>query len=117
MSDFDYRNDELFAEDVPLADIAQRFGTPTYVYSRAGLERNFLAYRDALAGTDHLICYAVKSNSNLAVLNVLARLGAGFDIVSGGELERVIAAAGDPSRVVLCCLVTSERKAIAKPVA
>ena len=100
MSDFDYRNDELFAEDVPLADIAQRFGTPTYVYSRAVLERNFLAYRDALAGTDHLICYAVKSNSNLAVLNVLARLGAGFDIVSGGELERVIAAGGDPSRVV-----------------
>ena len=108
MSDFDYRNDELFAEDVPLADIAQRFGTPTYVYSRAGLERNFLAYRDALAGTDHLICYAVKSNSNLAVLNVLARLGAGFDIVSGGELERVIAAGGDPSRVVFSGVAKSD---------
>jgi diaminopimelate decarboxylase len=108
MSDFDYRNDELFAEDVPLADIAQRFGTPTYVYSRAVLERNFLAYRDALAGTDHLICYAVKSNSNLAVLNVLARLGAGFDIVSGGELERVIAAGGDPSRVVFSGVAKSD---------
>jgi diaminopimelate decarboxylase len=108
MSDFDYRNGELFAEDVSLADIAERFSTPTYVYSRAGLERNFLAYRDALAGTDHLICYAVKSNSNLAVLNVLARLGAGFDIVSGGELERVVAAGGDPSRVVFSGVAKTE---------
>ncbi len=108
MSDFDYRNGDLFVEDVPLADIAERFGTPTYVYSRASLARNFLAYRDALAGTDHLICYAVKSNSNLAVLNVLARLGAGFDIVSGGELERVVAAGGDPSRVVFSGVAKSE---------
>jgi diaminopimelate decarboxylase len=108
MSDFDYRNGELFAEELPLADIAERFGTPTYVYSRASLERNFLAYRDALAGTDHLICYAVKSNSNLAVLNVLARLGAGFDIVSGGELERVVAAGGDPSRVVFSGVAKSD---------
>jgi diaminopimelate decarboxylase len=100
MSHFDYRNSELFAEDVPLASIAERFGTPTYVYSRASLERNFRAYQDALAGADHLVCYAVKSNSNLAVLNVLARLGAGFDIVSAGELERVVRAGGDPSRVV-----------------
>lgn len=108
MSDFDYRNGELFAEELPLADIAERFGTPTYVYSRASLERNFLAYRDALAGIDHLICYAVKSNSNLAVLNVLARLGAGFDIVSGGELERVVAAGGDPSRVVFSGVAKSD---------
>jgi diaminopimelate decarboxylase len=108
MSDFDYHNGELFAEDVSLANIAEGFGTPTYVYSRASLERNFLAYRDALAGTDHLVCYAVKSNANLAVLNVLARLGAGFDIVSGGELERVIAAGGDPSRVVFSGVAKSD---------
>jgi len=100
MSDFDYRGKELFAEDTAVTAIAQRFGTPTYIYSRATLERNFLAYQEALADTDHLICYAVKSNSNLAVLSVLAGLGAGFDIVSVGELERVIAAGGDPSKVV-----------------
>jgi diaminopimelate decarboxylase len=100
MSDFDYRGNDLFAEDTAVAAIAERFGTPTYVYSRASLERNFLAYGAALAGTDHRICYAVKSNSNLAVLSVLAQLGAGFDIVSVGELERVIAAGGDPSKVV-----------------
>jgi diaminopimelate decarboxylase len=100
MSDFDYRGNDLFAEDTPVTAIAERFGTPTYVYSRAALERNFLAYRSALSGADHLICYAVKSNSNLAVLSVLANLGAGFDIVSVGELERVIAAGGDPSKVV-----------------
>jgi diaminopimelate decarboxylase len=108
MSDFDYRNGELFAEDIALAAIAEKFGTPTYVYSRATLERNFLAYRDALAGTDHLICYAVKSNSNLAVLNVLARLGAGFDIVSGGELERVLVAGGEPSRIVFSGIAKSD---------
>jgi diaminopimelate decarboxylase len=108
MSHFDYRNSELFAEDVPLASIAERFGTPTYVYSRASLERNFRAYQDALAGTDHLVCYAVKSNSNLAVLNVLARLGAGFDIVSAGELERVVRAGGDPSRVVFSGVAKSD---------
>ena len=108
MSDFDYHNGELFAEELSLAAIAERFGTPSYVYSRAGLESNFLAYQDALAGTDHLVCYAVKSNSNLAVLNVLARLGAGFDIVSGGELERVVAAGGDPSRVVFSGVAKSD---------
>lgn len=100
MSDFDYRGNDLFAEDIPVTAIAERFGTPTYVYSRAALERNFLAYRSALSGADHLICYAVKSNSNLAVLSVLANQGAGFDIVSVGELERVIAAGGDPAKVV-----------------
>jgi diaminopimelate decarboxylase len=100
MQHFDYRDDELFAEDLALASIAERFGTPAYVYSRAALEQNFLAYTAALAGVDHLVCYAVKANSNLAVLSVLARLGAGFDIVSGGELERVLAAGGDPGKVV-----------------
>jgi len=100
MHDIDYRDDALFVEGVSLNDIATQFGTPCYVYSRATLERNFCAYRDALQGSDHLVCYAVKSNSNLAVLNLLAQLGAGFDIVSGGELKRVVAAGGDPSRVV-----------------
>jgi len=100
MNSFSYRGDSLCAENTPLSDIAERFGTPTYIYSRAALERNFLAYQNALSGADHLICYAVKSNSNLAVLDVLARLGAGFDIVSIGELERVIAVGGDPASVV-----------------
>ncbi len=100
MRDFDYRNGALHAEAMPLTAIAERYGTPTFVYSRATLTRNFLAYEDALAGTDHLVCYAVKANSNLAVLNLLAGLGAGFDIVSVGELERVLAAGGDPRKVV-----------------
>lgn len=100
MSLFAYRGDTLFAEELPLTSIADQFGTPTYVYSRAGLESNFMAYRNALTGTDHLICYSVKSNSNLAVLNLLARLGSGFDIVSLGELERVLAAGGSADRVV-----------------
>ena len=90
----------LFAEQVPVAQLAQQFGTPLYVYSRRGLESGFQAYRQAMADWPHLICYAVKANSNLAVLNVLARLGAGFDIVSVGELERVLAAGGDPDKVV-----------------
>ncbi len=100
MDHFNYRNGELFAEDVPVSEIAERFGTPAYVYSRATLERHYRAYDDALKGRPHLVCYAVKANSNLAVLNVLARLGAGFDIVSAGELERVVRAGGDPARVV-----------------
>lgn len=100
MDHFNYRNGELYAEDVPVALIAERFGTPAYVYSRATLERHYRAYDSALNGRPHLVCYAVKANSNLAVLNVLARLGAGFDIVSAGELERVLRAGGDPARVV-----------------
>ncbi|WP_148861481.1 diaminopimelate decarboxylase [Marinobacter fonticola] len=100
MDYFNYRDGTLFAEDVPAARIAEQFGTPAYVYSRATLERHFRAYDDALAGRPHLICYAVKANSNLAVLNVLVRLGAGFDIVSIGELERVLRAGGDPAKIV-----------------
>ncbi|MET4026996.1 diaminopimelate decarboxylase [Marinobacter sp. MBR-99] len=100
MDHFNYRNGELYAEDVPVASIAERFGTPAYVYSRATLERHYRAYDSALSGRPHLVCYAVKANSNLAVLNVLARLGAGFDIVSAGELERVLRAGGDAARVV-----------------
>lgn len=100
MDHFTYRNGELYAEDVPVAEIAKRFGTPAYVYSRATLERHYRAYDDALEGRPHLVCYAVKANSNLAVLNVLARLGAGFDIVSAGELERVLRAGGEAGKVV-----------------
>ena len=100
MGHFSYREGSLFAEDVPATAIAAEYGTPCYVYSRAALESAFLQYRDALADCDHLVCYAVKANSNLAVLDILGRLGAGFDIVSGGELERVIAAGGDPGKVV-----------------
>lgn len=100
MNHFDYRNGQLYAEDVSLASIAERYGTPTYVYSRAALTEHFLAYQSALADCAHLICYAVKANSNIAVLNLLAQLGAGFDIVSAGELERVLAAGGDPAKTV-----------------
>lgn len=100
MEAFNYRDGELFAEGVALSAIAERFGTPTYVYSRAHIEAQYLAYADALAGTPHLICFAVKANSNLGVLNVLARLGAGFDIVSRGELERVLAAGGQADKIV-----------------
>ncbi|AXA64369.1 diaminopimelate decarboxylase [Pseudomonas oryzihabitans] len=100
MEVFAVRAGELHAEGVALSAVAQEFGTPAYVYSRALIESQYRAYTDALAGLPHLVCFAVKANSNLGVLNVLARLGAGFDIVSRGELERVLAAGGDPHRVV-----------------
>jgi diaminopimelate decarboxylase len=100
MDHFHYRGNELYAEAVPLARIAETHGTPCYVYSRATLERHWHAFEDAFAGHPHLVCYAVKANSNLAVLNLLARLGSGFDIVSRGELERVLAAGGDPAKVI-----------------
>jgi len=100
MTHFSYREGSLYAEGVAVSAIAAEHGTPCYIYSRAALEAAFMEYRQALAGAEHLVCYAVKANSNLAVLNVLARLGAGFDIVSGGELERVVAAGGNPSMIV-----------------
>ena len=100
MSYFAYRDETLHAEAVALDRIAATFGTPCYIYSRAALEAAYRAYDDALARRDHLICYAVKANSSLAVLNVLARLGSGFDIVSGGELARVLAAGGDAQKTV-----------------
>jgi diaminopimelate decarboxylase len=100
MNAFTYRAGSLFAEDVALPAIAERFGTPTYVYSRAHIEAQYRAYADALEGIAHLVCFAVKANSNLGVLNVLARLGAGFDIVSRGELERVLAAGGEAGKIV-----------------
>jgi diaminopimelate decarboxylase len=97
---FHYKNDALHVEQVPLADIAEKFGTPCYVYSRAALMDSMNQFKNALQGKEHLICYAVKANSNLAILNVFARMGAGFDIVSGGELKRVLAAGGDARKVV-----------------
>ena len=92
MEHFEYRQDRLFAEGVAVEDLAAEYGTPCYIYSRAAIEQRWLAFDQALAGRAHLICYAVKANSNIAILNVLARLGSGFDIVSLGELNRVLAA-------------------------
>lgn len=100
MNPFTYREGQLYAEQVAVAEIAAQHGTPCYIYSRAALEQAYREYTDALAGCEHLVCYAVKANSNLAVLDTLARLGAGFDIVSLGELERVLAAGGDPAKIV-----------------
>ena len=100
MDHFEYKNNQLFAEDLALQDIAEEYGTPCYVYSRATLERHWHAFNDAFGDHPHLICYSVKANSNIAILNILSRLGSGFDIVSVGELERVLAAGGDPKKVV-----------------
>ncbi|MGB0663321.1 MAG: diaminopimelate decarboxylase [Pontibacterium sp.] len=100
MDSFEYKNGQLFCEEVAIAELAKAHGTPLYVYSRDAFERAYLSYAQPLEGKDALVCYAVKANSNIAVLNVLARLGAGFDIVSIGELERVLKAGGDPSKVV-----------------
>ena len=100
MSQFSFHDGVLHAEATSLSQIAEQFGTPTYVYSKAGLLNNFHAYADACKGRDALVCYAMKANSNLAILDLLAREGAGFDIVSGGELLRVIAAGGDPAKVI-----------------
>ena len=100
MDHFEYKQGELFCEDVAIAELAATYGTPLFVYSRATLERHWHAFDNALDGHDHLVCYAVKANSNLAVLNLLARLGSGFDIVSGGEMQRVLKAGGEPSRIV-----------------
>lgn len=100
MQSFQIKNGELHAENVPLSTIAAEFGTPTYVYSKEALTSAFKRFDAGFSGTDHLVCFAVKSNPSLAILNLFAQLGAGFDIVSGGELARVIAAGGDPSKVV-----------------
>ena len=100
MSHFQYQNGVLHADSVALPAIAEQFGTPTYVYSKSALLENFSAYSDACRGRDALVCYAMKANSNLAILDLLARAGAGFDIVSGGELLRVIAAGGDPGKTI-----------------
>lgn len=100
MDHFLYKNNELYAEDCQVTHLAKHYGTPLYIYSRATLERHWHAFNNAVVDHPHLICYAVKANSNLAVLNLLAKLGSGFDIVSGGELSRVVEAGGDPAKVV-----------------
>ena len=100
MDYFNYQNDELYAENVSVQDIVYQYGSPCYIYSKATLERHWRAFDQAFGEQPHLICYAVKANSNLAVLNVLARLGSGFDIVSVGELERVLAAGGNAEKIV-----------------
>lgn len=100
MDYFNYKEQHLFAENVAIADIIAEYGSPCYIYSKATLERHWHAFNNAFGAQKHLICYAVKANSNLAILNVLARLGSGFDIVSIGELERVLAAGGDPKKIV-----------------
>src|SRR5215468_11583973 len=98
MHSFHYLDGRLYGEEVDLTRIAEEFGTPTYVYSAGTILDHYTRLDSALAPLDHLICYAVKANSNRAILNLLVRAGGGFDIVSGGELFRVIAAGGDPAR-------------------
>lgn len=108
MSGFGYANGELCAEGIPLSSIAERFGTPCFVYSRAALEGAWREFDGAFSGMPHLVCYALKANSNLGVLNLFARLGSGFDIVSDGELERALAARGDPRKIVFSGVGKSE---------
>lgn len=100
MDFFQYKNEQLYVEDLPVKQLAEEFGTPLYIYSRATLERHWHAFDSALGNHPHLICYAVKANSNIGILNVMAKLGSGFDIVSQGELERVLAAGGEASKIV-----------------
>ncbi len=100
MDHFHYRGNQLYAEDVLVSEIASRWGTPCYIYSRATLERHWKAFDKAFGAHPHQICYAVKANSNIAILNIFARLGSGFDIVSQGELERVLIAGGKPDKVI-----------------
>jgi diaminopimelate decarboxylase len=113
MDYFNYRNDELFAEEVPVEQIVKQHGTPCYVYSRATLERHWQAFDSAFGAYPHLICYAVKANSNIALLNLLARLGSGFDIVSLGEMQRVLAAGGAPEKIVFSGVGKREDEIIA----
>lgn len=108
MDFFQYKNNLLMAEDVAVNEIAERFGTPLYIYSRATLERHWHAFDNAFGGHPHLICFAVKSNPNIAILQVMAQLGSGFDIVSQGELERVLAAGGDAAKIVFSGVAKSE---------
>ncbi|MGR6980351.1 diaminopimelate decarboxylase [Testudinibacter sp. P27/CKL/0425] len=110
MDFFQYQQNQLMAEQLPVAEIAAQFGTPLYIYSRATLERHWRAFDNAFGDHPHLICFAVKSNSNIAVLNIMARLGSGFDIVSQGELERVLAAGGDASKVVFSGVAKTEQE-------
>src|SRR4029453_19648217 len=110
LDDFHYEGGGLLCEDVPLSEIAAAAGTPTYVYSHAALQRAYTELDSAFAGLDHLVCYAVKANGNLAVLRTLAALGAGADIVSGGELYRVMRAGFDPKKVVFAGVGKTEKE-------
>jgi diaminopimelate decarboxylase len=110
MNHFHYKNQQLFGEEVAISDIIAEHGTPAYIYSRATLERHWHAFDNAFGSHPHLICFAVKSNSNLALLNVMARLGSGFDIVSQGELERVLAAGGEANKVVFSGVAKSHQE-------
>ena len=112
MNFFQYKNNKLYAEDIPVQQLAEQFGTPLYVYSRATLERHWHAFDSAFGNRPHLICFAVKSCSNIGVLNIMAELGSGFDIVSQGELERVLAAGGDASKVVFSGVAKSREEII-----
>ncbi len=100
VNEFDFKNGTLHAENIALSQIAEAFNTPCYVYSKAALTQAFSDFSAGLIGTNHLVCFAVKANPNIAILNLFAKLGAGFDIVSGGELARVLAAGGDPQKIV-----------------
>ena len=108
LNTFSFQNNALYAESIPVMDLTAQYGSPLYVYSRTEIEQNWQQFDAAFGEHPHLICYAVKANSNLAVLNVLARLGSGFDIVSIGELERVVAAGGMPSRCVFSGVAKSK---------
>lgn len=110
MDFFQYRNNQLYAEDLPVTQLAQDFGTPLYIYSRATLERHWHAFDNAFGEHPHLICFAVKSNSNIAILQTMAKLGSGFDIVSQGELERVLVAGGDASKIVFSGVAKTEKE-------
>ena len=99
-SDFEYAGGELYVEKVPVRKICEDFGTPVYIYSHNSIRSSFLEYKDAFSGIDPLICYSVKANSNISVLRIFSSMGSGFDIVSSGELQRVVTAGGDTSRVV-----------------
>lgn len=110
MDFFQYKNNQLYAEDLPVAQLAQEFGTPLYIYSKATLERHWHAFDNAFGDHPHLICFAVKSNSNIAILQTMAKLGSGFDIVSQGELERVLIAGGDASKVVFSGVAKTEKE-------
>ena len=110
MDFFQYKNNQLMAENLPVKQLAEQFGTPLYVYSKATLERHWHAFNNAFGEHPHLVCFAVKSNPNIAILNVMAKLGSGFDIVSQGELERVLAAGGDAAKVVFSGVAKSHQE-------
>ena len=110
MDFFQYKNNQLMAENLPVKQLAEQFGTPLYVYSRATLERHWHAFNNAFGEHPHLVCFAVKSNPNIAILNIMAKLGSGFDIVSQGELERVLAAGGDAAKVVFSGVAKSHQE-------